>query len=388
MTLIVLVNLRAAYPFRQKWREQHMLDWLTVISFTLFLAPLQINVAFAFRPSLPSTVLQFIFYWLVNRAIATQTFQYRTARFCSHLRSIALIVVLRPLSLKACSGTFEATFLASLSRLHLVALAGLKVPDWMAPPAPAGATLAKRQAGSNDGEKDPKAARSSEEAKAEVVQAARAGDGKKVQTLLLKIACDHDNLLRDLVGAVYRCFLLDADDPTPIAMKAATVAWDLDCRAKKENGEKPSAPPYLSAFAALMQSLLAREEVPQDAKLTLMHFWEQVMLTTPPEQLADYIRHCRLKELKDFSSSSQGSAPKKEKARRVRIQFFVMAWAPPTLQTAYVGAGFPTTCTPLDLDQALLKALMGGKGAERRMGCPPRGALAREAQKLLDSNRR
>ena len=254
----------------------------------------------------------------------------------------------------------------------------------MAPPAPAGTVLAKRQGERSSEEKDAKSARSSEEARAEVVQAARQGDGKKVTTLLLKIACDHDNLLRDLIGAVYRCYLLDADDPTPVAMKAATVAWDLDCRAKKENGGKPSAPPFLAAFAAMLQSLIAREEVPQDAKLTLTHFWEQVMLTTPPETLADFVRHCRLKELKDFGTSSHASEKKSERTRRVRIQFFVAAWNPPSLHTAFVGASFPV----LDLDQALLKAMLSTKGAERRNGCPPKGSLIREAQKLLDSNRR
>ena len=216
----------------------------------------------------------------------------------------------------------------------------LKLPDWLS--TTMAATSVAKRAGAGEAESsEAKKLKADEAAKQDLTIAAKKGDERRVLTLLLKIACDHDNLLRDLIGAVYRCFLVDADDQTPVAMKAATVAWDKETREKKEAGEKPAAPPFLTAFCGLLRSLLQRQDIPLDAKATLKHFWDTIILSMPPDALADHIRHCRLKELKDFSNSAKESAPKSERVKRARIQFFVLAWSPPSLETVYTDQSLP-----------------------------------------------
>ena len=139
------------------------------------------------------------------------------------------------------------------------------------------------------------------------------------------------------------------------AIKAATTSYSE--QVKRLGREHNLGPPFLHAWGALLRAL-AQGKLGDRAK-TIEAYWNNVISTARNlEELADTVKHCRISKTHD--------------AKQAKLQFAVAVWRPE-----------PHDLRDLTLEDALLAAL-AEQGALRRNGAPPKSALARDAQRILD----
>ena len=195
-----------------------------------------------------------------------------------------------------------------------------------------------------------------EKVRKELTVAGVEGDLKKVLGVLTTLALQHDGIIADLVGATFRTFLMPWESGVIKAVKAATAGYAE--QAKRQGRDHGLGPPFLHAWGALLKAL-AQGKLSDRAKKTIEAYWNGVVCTVKDlEQLADAVKHCRVSKTHD--------------PKQAKLQFAVALWRPE-----------PHDPRDLTLEEALLAAL-AEQGGQRRNGAPPKSALARDAQRILD----
>ncbi|CAK0895849.1 unnamed protein product [Prorocentrum cordatum] len=151
-----------------------------------------------------------------------------------------------------------------------------------------------------------------------------------------------------------RGLLINWDNPVAQSIKATTTAYAE--QVKQAGRDHKLGAPFLHAWGALLRGLGQCAQVEGAVKTTLEAYWNAVISKAQNlELLADTVKHCRLS--------------KTHNAKVAKLQFAVAVWQPD-------GGG-------MALEEAVMKAMMT-IGGHRRNGAPPKSALARDAQRILD----
>jgi hypothetical protein len=169
--------------------------------------------------------------------------------------------------------------------------------------------------------------------------------------LLLKGWCHHDMLIMELCGAVYRTIRFTADNEIIVTADQAGLSYFS--MVEKEGNAHGRGPAYLQIFIAVLEYMInhAKNKISNVAMKTLSEFWYEEVMRKPIIELAATIRMCRQKKLHDRKDGTP--------MRKLYLRF---------------------DC--LELDTAFRSALTSFGGQEL-VGAPPKGEMAKAAQKLL-----
>ena len=176
-------------------------------------------------------------------------------------------------------------------------------------------------------------------------------DSDKLQALVgvvARLSLAHAAEIRDLQGAVFHAFLLQAASLLSQALTEVGKRYH-DEAAKDPKGHN-LGPPFLHTWVTLVQHLKDEENVAKAVRKTLAEYWEEVVLKRPREELEAHIRHCRVRP-----------AYKKEK---MKLHIMISPSVAPRLEEPIL--------------QAIIQC-----GGEKKVGAPPPGGLEREARELL-----
>eukprot|EP00929_Paragymnodinium_shiwhaense_P082987 TRINITY_DN44020_c0_g1_i1.p2 TRINITY_DN44020_c0_g1~~TRINITY_DN44020_c0_g1_i1.p2 ORF type:complete len:227 (-),score=87.30 TRINITY_DN44020_c0_g1_i1:251-931(-) len=184
-------------------------------------------------------------------------------------------------------------------------------------------------------------------AKAAAVVAKKEGVGmhEAMMKVLLKGFLANDLAIRELMGATYQNFIIGKDNV--IVQKITEALKDYHLKVSSEGKEHKRGPPFLWAWAALVEALLESQKTTQDIKDYLKKYWEEKMARLPPSELAGDIRACKLS--KTFKKGN----------RKLRV-----------------------ANVDRELEKKVVLALKQND-ANWTVGQPPKGELARQAEKLL-----
>eukprot|EP00929_Paragymnodinium_shiwhaense_P086920 TRINITY_DN47288_c0_g2_i1.p2 TRINITY_DN47288_c0_g2~~TRINITY_DN47288_c0_g2_i1.p2 ORF type:complete len:225 (-),score=68.81 TRINITY_DN47288_c0_g2_i1:322-996(-) len=171
------------------------------------------------------------------------------------------------------------------------------------------------------------------------------GNLEAMMRVLLKGFLANDLAVRELMGATYQNFIIGKDN---IITKAIAEALKRYHEAVAQEGkEHKRGPPFLWAWTALVQALVESDKTSVENKNVLKMYWEKKIAKLQPPELAGDIRACKL------------SKAFKRGTRKLRIA---------------------------NVDRALEKVVVQSlkqNDALWTVGQPPRGELARQAEKLL-----
>ena len=191
---------------------------------------------------------------------------------------------------------------------------------------------------------------------------ARGGDDKAIKQMvkmLAKLVLANSNQLREVMGTVWNTFELDVAKPVVVKIKEVNAAY---FQQTKDNPKHQLGPPFLHTWTALVQTMCTDKEVPQEAKATVLDYWNKKVTKVDRLQLEQEVRYCRLRDNKGDGKSD---------VKKVRLQFALA-------HDCFHGEG-----NKISIHEALNKGLLA-MGAIRRVGPPPRGPLEREVMKMLE----
>ena len=220
-------------------------------------------------------------------------------------------------------------------------------PDWLPPKrvrAPSGS--ASGAAGSA-GRPNAKQQKIWEDSEGKVTQ-------KSILKVLLKLSLQSANTLRDIMGSEWTTLLVPIDGEVYKALEA-TGQWYRN-QSKDQDKKYKMEPPFFFTWATLVEALSEDDKVEATTKAHLAHYFREVLSKQDRATTAFIVRHCRLYK--------HNKNDKKKASRQNKAKLSISIMDTP-LHTAVVAALLNT-------------------GAELVHGPPPRSALERVAQSMLE----
>ncbi|CAK0880863.1 unnamed protein product [Prorocentrum cordatum] len=197
--------------------------------------------------------------------------------------------------------------------------------------------------------------------KSKVVAAARSKGGdilRQLVAILVKLSLANSAELRDVCGVVYITFLIKSDQPSMKAARDAGQSYHAEVQRRKQASEDLSTlgPPYVQVWSALIQAIGKDSTCSDEVRKSIETYWKDVLVPMPLERVGEHVRHCRVRKTRKVESEDE----------RMRLTFAVDGEFKPLERTlvAYFSS-----------------ASVAG---ERKLGPAPRGALEREASRLLE----
>ncbi|CAK0881578.1 unnamed protein product [Prorocentrum cordatum] len=216
-------------------------------------------------------------------------------------------------------------------------------PAWMLPAAPAS------QAAGN-GDRWRKMACLHEQA-----EAAKGGALKALVAILARWALGGAAELGELRVVVVVPFLAPSEAPVIIAAAAAAKAYHEEAKCRKsEHNDAPMGPPFARVWMAMIRAVGHSAECPEAAEGSLGNSWADFIMNSEIETVANSVRACRVRPTRKQDG----------KQSMHRVAFAVGS------SRGHLGA-------------ALTSYFIMVKDV-RKHGAAPKGALERDAQKLLD----
>ena len=200
---------------------------------------------------------------------------------------------------------------------------------------------------------------------------------EEVVQVLLKGFLMNSGNVRDLLGSSYKHVSLPKECQVVKEVKEATKRWHEDRKKEIEDHKNDQdfisemPPPYLTAFATLIASLSKSDATTETVKKTLVWFFNEWIATKPLVDLKRVVTHCKIKDM------WAGSA-KKKKDPRTKLTYSMAAKA-----SSMGPMSEGTTDVLMPLEDAVELAIEENQGT-MLVGSPPRGALERKAQEMLD----
>ncbi|CAK0812180.1 unnamed protein product, partial [Prorocentrum cordatum] len=215
-------------------------------------------------------------------------------------------------------------------------------------------------------------ARSAEDAHGAVEGALRARDMQQAISILLKMACMHAQLLRDLAASEWVCLVI----PTlSFLVVAGRGAGKMYAEAAAIAAAKPHlGPPHLYIARGVFKSMVESEKLQKSgtqAYQTLVLFYEKFVSISSAAELGLVIRHFRLKKCYNEEYT--------------RLQFAIGGDV--TVQLADAQEGSPERhLSKLEVEQSIIK-LAQLEDAKLKLGTAPQGHLETMAQRILDKTK-
>ncbi|CAK0875658.1 unnamed protein product [Prorocentrum cordatum] len=131
------------------------------------------------------------------------------------------------------------------------------------------------------------------------------GGGNKTQMLermvkvLAALALTQAAELWDLIAAVYLTFLIPAASTIAKAMKEAGRDYHAQAKRIKEG------PPFLHVFKAMIKAAYSVQGLSEGSRKVIENFWKQHVLQRELHDLAEQIRHCRVKDTRKKESQAE-----------------------------------------------------------------------------------
>jgi hypothetical protein len=201
---------------------------------------------------------------------------------------------------------------------------------------------------------------------AKVEGALKAKDLQQAVSILLKMACMHAQMLRDLAASEWISVVAPVECPPIVASRAAGKKH-AEVTAIQELKTKVG-PPHLYIAQAAFKSLSEDDKVRTllEPHQVLKAFYEQFISKAATDELGLVIRHFRVRKCYN--------------EKFVRLQFSIA-------EGFQIGMGEnQPAVTKLSLEQATIKALVHLDG-RLKLGTAPVGHLELMAQKLLDRSK-
>lgn len=229
-----------------------------------------------------------------------------------------------------------------------------------------GAPSGKKKANLGD------AADEAEDGLQQVEGALRARDMQQAISILLKMACMHAQLLRDLAASEWVCLVV----PTlSFLVVAGRGAGKMYAEAAAIAAAKPHlGPPHLYIARGVFKSMVDSEKLQKlgtQAYQTLVLFYEKFVSISSAAELGLVIRHFRLKKCYNEEYT--------------RLQFAIGGDI--TVQLADAQGGPPERhLSKLEVEQSIIK-LAQLEDAKLKLGTAPQGHLETMAQRILDKTK-
>ena len=205
-----------------------------------------------------------------------------------------------------------------------------------------------------------------------------AGPLRAAVALLLKGYLQNCQEIRELIGVCYFKWKMGLNDPVTKAMKASNTNYAemAKANADKDEGNKTDlGPPFIQTFAALIKSLYEDDRVKDRDRVVLYKWFNRIMVGAKREDLELWVKSCRIKDC-------WAKAGKKKDDPKVS---FRLSLCYRTSNQTFTTSVADESGEERTVEESLIAALEAA-GATRDVGPPPRGALEREAQKLLDKH--
>eukprot|EP00928_Gymnodinium_smaydae_P033297 TRINITY_DN23889_c0_g1_i1.p2 TRINITY_DN23889_c0_g1~~TRINITY_DN23889_c0_g1_i1.p2 ORF type:complete len:278 (-),score=44.77 TRINITY_DN23889_c0_g1_i1:372-1097(-) len=235
-------------------------------------------------------------------------------------------------------------------------MATRRVPSWL---------IKRERALSGPGESSQPPAKDPRRAREELEQAIEAKDMANIVEILLKMSCQHAELLRELSGCLWKCAVGSVDDPLLANVKDSMRAYN-------ELEQKPGLP-HIQAFANAIDFMLDSPKVTALNKRYLATLWEQHILDKEPEDITEVVVFFRLRK-----AYSEKGKPEMKK----------LLWA---MGDHMIKAG-PQEMAEVTIEPPAIKLsklfsnCLRDLGHEVKIGTPPKTHLERLAQRLLDKH--
>ncbi|CAK0850723.1 unnamed protein product, partial [Prorocentrum cordatum] len=120
---------------------------------------------------------------------------------------------------------------------------------------------------------------------------------KSLVTVLTNLSLFNAAELQDLCGVVFVTFLVAAEQVAVAAAKQAGVLYNQEIQKRKEAGTETETlgPPLVHDWTALIKAVGTDPQADIGVKQTMEKYWGEVVLKVQVIELADQVRHCRIR---------------------------------------------------------------------------------------------